>query len=138
MTLKLSTVYVAERGETKVFRSVEEVPPGMRRRLAQRRKTGAMATILIANRGGQEELRRRLKGLPSRVQPRVSLPTGAPQGAEPGEERAKAKFAAPEQKLTPPRFQELSRPDDWKTSARWAGLVGLGLAATAVLVLNWL
>lgn len=70
-TLRCSTIFVAEGGETHVFHSFSEMPTPMRRRISARTRGGASATIFIANRGGREELAKRLRGMPSRVRTRL-------------------------------------------------------------------
>jgi hypothetical protein len=70
-TFRCSTIFVAEGAETHVYHSFSEMPTHLRRRISARTKGGASATIFIANRGGREELAKRLRGMPSRVQTRL-------------------------------------------------------------------
>ena len=70
-TFRCSTIFVAEGSETHVYHSFREMPTQMRRRISARTRGGASATIFIANRGGREELAKRLRGMPSRVQTRL-------------------------------------------------------------------
>lgn len=65
MTVKTSTIFIASGGKTKVFRSVEEVPPELRRKLEESTSGINAATILIADRKGREEIVKALQGLPS-------------------------------------------------------------------------
>lgn len=86
-TFRCSTIFVAEGAETHVYRSFSEMPTQMRRRISARTRGGASATIFIANRGGREELAKRLRGMPSRVQTRleeaVPEPPKQPRNPEP-------------------------------------------------------
>ena len=72
LTAKTSTIFIATGTETRVFRSVQDVPVGLRRRLHQSTNGLNSATILIADRRGREELIRSLRGLPSDVQSRLA------------------------------------------------------------------
>lgn len=71
-TIRRSTIVVAE-GErrTRVYQNLEEVPAPVRRRLIDSTSGPLSATIIIADRGGREEIVRALRGLPSRVQSRL-------------------------------------------------------------------
>jgi len=55
-----------------VYRSVEEIPPALRRKLLQSTRGMHSATILIADKRGREELVRALQGQPSEVQCRLA------------------------------------------------------------------
>ena len=72
MTAKTSTIFIATADETKVYRSVGEVPPKLRRKLEETTNGANSATILIADKRGREELVRALQGLPSDVQSRLA------------------------------------------------------------------
>jgi len=56
--IKTSAIFIATRGRTRVYRSLEDVPPRLRRELI--RSTGGQdsATVVIADRRGAEELLR--------------------------------------------------------------------------------
>src|SRR5690349_17061511 len=69
MTLKTSTIFIAVGNKTRVYRSVEDVPPKLRRRLTESTNGLNSATSLIAGRNGREELMKAVQGRPS------SLPT---------------------------------------------------------------
>jgi hypothetical protein len=71
LTAKSSTIFISAEGETKVYRSVDEVPAKMRRRLVESTQGVNAATILIADKRGREELVRALQGRPSDLQCRV-------------------------------------------------------------------
>ncbi len=68
LTAKSSTIFIAADGNTKVYRSVEDVPEPLRKRLIASTSSVNAATILIADRRGREELLRALEGRPTEVQ----------------------------------------------------------------------
>lgn len=72
VTVKTSTIFIAKGGKTRVFRSVSEVPPGLRKELEQSTNSFNSATILIADRRGREEILRALNGLPSGLRTRLA------------------------------------------------------------------
>jgi hypothetical protein len=73
MTARSSTIFIAAGGdETRVYRSVEDVPVGLRRKLKHSTGGTNSATILIADKRGREELVRALQGQPSQVQCRLA------------------------------------------------------------------
>jgi hypothetical protein len=74
ITVKNSTVFVAVDDETRVFRSVDEVPPGWRKRFENPKGGLKPQTILIADRKGREEIMRSLQGQPSSIQTRWKAP----------------------------------------------------------------
>jgi hypothetical protein len=74
ITVKNSTVFVAVDDETRVFRSVDEVPPEWRRRFENPKGGLKPQTILIADRKGREEIMRSLQGQPSSIQTRWKAP----------------------------------------------------------------
>jgi hypothetical protein len=71
LTAKSSTIFISTGADTKVYRSVEDVPPELRRRLAASTRGMNSATILIADKRGRAELVRALQGRPSDVQCRL-------------------------------------------------------------------
>jgi hypothetical protein len=72
MTIKSSTIFISVGTKTQVFRSVNEVPPKLRRRLQESTTGMNSATILIADRKGREELIRAIQGKPTSLSFRVS------------------------------------------------------------------
>ncbi len=54
-----------------VFRSPEEIPAPLRKQLIQSTRGMNSATILIADRGGREEIRKILNGQPSALKSRL-------------------------------------------------------------------
>lgn len=82
LTARSSTIFIATRGETRVYRSVEEIPLALRRKLHDSTRSMNSATILIADKRGQQELVRALQGRPASVQGRLAeiiSPPHAPQ-----------------------------------------------------------
>jgi hypothetical protein len=71
-TVKSSTIFVAEGRKTKVFRSLDEMPADLRRRLEKSTNGNRSATILIADRRGRDEIARALNGLPAAFQTKVA------------------------------------------------------------------
>ena len=73
MTAKSSTIFIAAAGsKTRVYRSVDDVPVALRRKLKDSTSGTNSATILIADKRGREELVRALQGQPSQVQCRLA------------------------------------------------------------------
>jgi hypothetical protein len=74
---RTSTIFIATGTGTRVYRSMTEVPPPLRRKLNSSTTGMNSATILIADKRGREELVRALQGQPSDV---WSLLVGARSG----------------------------------------------------------
>jgi len=72
VTVKTSTIFIAKGGKTHVYRSVDEVPPRLRKELEESTNSFNSATILIADRRGREEILRALNGLPSGLRTRLA------------------------------------------------------------------
>ena len=72
VTVKSSTIFISVGDKTAVYRSVEEVPPSLRKKLEQSTNGINSATILIADRRGREEIVRAIRGLPSGVRSRFA------------------------------------------------------------------
>src|SRR5258705_13750054 len=72
VTVKTSTIFIAKRGPTQVFRSVGEIPAKLRKELEQSTNSFNSATILIADRRGREEIMKALNGLPSNLRSRLA------------------------------------------------------------------
>lgn len=72
VTVKSSTIFISVGDKTQVFRSVEDVPPRLRKKLEQSTNGMNSATILIADRRGREEIVRAIRGLPSGVRSRFA------------------------------------------------------------------
>ena len=72
VTVKTSTIFIAKSGQTQVYRSVNEVPPVLRKELEESTNSFNSATILIADRRGREEILRALNGLPSTLRTRLA------------------------------------------------------------------
>ncbi|MGH9584365.1 MAG: hypothetical protein ACRD4O_15685, partial [Bryobacteraceae bacterium] len=71
LTSRTSTIFIATARNTRVYRSMEEVPPPLRRKLRQTTRGLNSATILIADRRGREELVRALQGQASELHSRL-------------------------------------------------------------------
>ncbi len=76
VTLKSSTIFISVGNKTEVYRSVDDVPPPLRKQLEQSTNGIHSATILIADRKGKEEIVRAVRGLPSALRSRVSASLG--------------------------------------------------------------
>lgn len=72
LTARSSTIFIATGEQTRVYRTIEEVPPVLRRRLQELTRSMNSATILIADKRGREELVRALQGQPSQVHCRLA------------------------------------------------------------------
>jgi hypothetical protein len=72
VTLKSSTIFISVGDKTEVYRSVEDVPPSLRKQLERSTAGINSATILIADRKGKEEIVRAIRGLPSSLRSRLS------------------------------------------------------------------
>lgn len=65
-----STVLISTSGSDQVFRSVDEVPAGLRTRLLKSTNGANSATILIADRRGRQEIAKAMRNLPGPAQKR--------------------------------------------------------------------
>ena len=65
LTQKYSTILVSLRDKTKVFHSLDEVPPRIREKLIETTHGTDSATLLIADQGGREEILRAIRDQPS-------------------------------------------------------------------------
>ena len=91
-TVKSSTVFVSIGEETKVFRSVDDVPAEWIRYFERSKGRLRPQTILIADPKGREEILRGLQGLPSSVRPRLNPSSLRPGTAKTGTARTRGKF----------------------------------------------
>jgi len=72
VTVKSSTIFISVGDKTEVYRSVDDVPPSLRKKLEQSTNGINSATILIADRKGKEEIVRAIRGLPSSLRSRLT------------------------------------------------------------------
>lgn len=94
MTAKSSTIFIAAgEDETRVYRSVDDVPVGLRRKLKDSTSGTNSATILIADKRGREELVRALQGQPSQVQCRLAETIRSRQASEVALDKKKQRFS---------------------------------------------
>src|SRR5260370_28802678 len=63
-----STVLISASGTDQVYRSVDEVPAGLRTRLLKSTNGANSATILIADRRGRQEIAQAMRNMPGTVQ----------------------------------------------------------------------
>ena len=63
-TFQISSVLISAGGSDRVYRSVDEVPAGLRTRLLKSTNSANSATILIADRRGRKEIARAMRKLP--------------------------------------------------------------------------
>jgi len=89
VTVKTSTIFIAKGGRTRVYRSVSEVPPKLRKELEESTNSFNSATILIADRRGREEIIKTLNGIPSALRSRLAPSLAARSAAEPAAATAK-------------------------------------------------
>lgn len=82
VTLKKSTIFISVGDKTRIYHSVDQVPPTLRKKLEQSTNGLNSATILIADRRGRQELARAIRGLPAGVR--------SPQAKAPETRRASA------------------------------------------------
>lgn len=86
VTVKTSTIFIAKRGPTQVYRSVGEIPAKLRKELEESTNSFNSATILIADRRGREEIVKALNGMPSTLRSRLaSSLTPRPAGESSGD-----------------------------------------------------
>jgi len=94
LTLKTSTIFIAKAGRTRVFHSLDEVPPKLRKQLDDSTNSFNSATILIADRKGRQEIVRALSGLPSALRSRVASSLALPPAAEAAPPRKRVRAVA--------------------------------------------
>lgn len=83
VTVKTSTIFIAKGGRTRIYRSVSEVPPQLRKELEESTNSFNSATILIADRRGREEIIKTLNGIPSALRSRLAPSLAARTEAQP-------------------------------------------------------
>lgn len=93
ITAKTSTIFISRGEKTQVFRSMGEIPPGLRRKLQESTRGINSATILIADKRGREELVRALQGKSSDVKCRLADSIRAEQSEDGPKSPSKARFS---------------------------------------------
>lgn len=85
LTARSATIFIASGDHTGVYRSVDEVPPELRRKLIETTNGMNSATILIADKRGKEELVRAWQGRRSEVRSRLvdTIRSKQPQPVQP-------------------------------------------------------
>src|SRR4051812_11606582 len=86
VTVKTSTIFIAKRGPTQVYRSVGEIPAKLRKELEESTNSFNSATILIADRRGRAEIVKALNGMPSTLRSRLANSLAPRTAAEPAAE----------------------------------------------------
>ena len=71
-TIQTSTIYVSVGNKLRVYKSVDEIPPDVRKKLEQSTTGANSVSILIADDRGREEIARAIGGLPTPVQSRLA------------------------------------------------------------------
>lgn len=72
LTVKSSTIFISVGEKTSVYRSVNEVPPQLRKKLRESTNGINAATIMIADRNGREEIIKALQGMPNGLRSKVA------------------------------------------------------------------
>ena len=80
LTSRSATIFISSGEQTGVYRSVDDVPPELRRKLIESTQSLNSATILIADKRGREELLRALQGRQTDVQCRLVKTIRSNQG----------------------------------------------------------
>src|SRR5574341_292927 len=85
--LRTSTIYVATGEDMVVYRSFDDVPPRLRRKLEEFTSGKNAATILIADRRGRDEILRAIHALPPEARNRLLAAVGERIIEQPGKRR---------------------------------------------------
>jgi len=93
VTVKTSTIFIAKRGPTQVYRSVGEIPAKLRKELEASTNSFNSVTILIADRRGRAEIVKALNGMPSTLRSRLTRSLMPCTATEPASDRAESKAA---------------------------------------------
>jgi hypothetical protein len=125
ITVKTSTVFVSVGHETRVFRSVDEVPPEWRKRFERPKGGLKPQTILIADRKGREEILKSLQGQPSSVKTRWRASSGAPALAASGKPATSNEPAIPVEDVP-------MVPSRWTTRQIWMEAGFIAVIASAI------
>ncbi len=121
-TLRCSTVFVTEGDEMVIYRSIDAIPGDIREKLEEKSRAGT-ATIFIANQGGRDELAKRLRGLPSRVQTRLEEKT--------------SDFSSVQENIEGPSFTPIEDQSGAPNIVRNVLMMTMGLALLIWLIASW-
>jgi hypothetical protein len=91
LTARCSTILISVGGQTRVYHSVEEIPDKLRERLLETTRGLNAATILIADRGGREEI---LKAVRQARDDRYSRLARVLASARPGPQADRSRWLA--------------------------------------------
>ncbi len=117
LTARSATIFIASGESTHVYRSVEDVPLDLRRKLIETTQSVNSATILIADKRGREELVRALQGKRSDIRSRLVDTLRSKQ---------------PESERTVNRLSSLHSPRAWLEF-----LLPVAIAASLWLLFDW-
>jgi hypothetical protein len=117
LTARSATIFIASGESTHVYRSVEDVPLDLRRKLIETTQSVNSATILIADKRGREELVRALQGKRSDIRSRLVDTLRSKQ---------------PETERTVNRFSSFHSPRAWLEL-----LLPLAIAASLWFLFDW-
>lgn len=117
-TFKRTTIYISLGSDTKVYDSPESIPHELRKKLMRSTRGMNSATILIADRGGRQEIQKILEGQPSSLDGSLRTAYFQPK-ADP------VKNSAPAPLPTPPSIQA---PSPWHRIAELSLPAALGIA----------
>ncbi|MDX2268128.1 MAG: hypothetical protein NW208_08480 [Bryobacter sp.] len=111
-TFKRTTIYIARGKDTWIYDSPEAIPALLRKQLLRSTRGMNSATILIADRGGREEIRKLLEGEPNALDNSLRIAVGPAAPFEgPKNLTATLRPAAPPSAAPPPAALPLSRFD---------------------------
>jgi hypothetical protein len=68
---RVSTIVVGEKDRTRIFHSLDEIPPELRRKMESSMTGDSAATLLIADERGREEIMAKLNGGESVLESRL-------------------------------------------------------------------
>lgn len=121
-TFKRTTIYISLGGDTKVYDSPESIPHDLRKQLMRSTRGMNSATILIADRGGRQEIQKILEGQPSSLDGSLRSAYFQPKAA--AEDAGAHQTAA----SAVPTLRRAPRPSVWQRVAELSLPAALGIA----------